>query len=75
MSTQTLARSKYESAYRRWAGVGPYYAMFPIAFAERVIRQYTGMGDVVLDPFLAVGPRFLRLQPLIVLELGLKSTP
>jgi hypothetical protein len=51
MSTQVLLRSKYGSAYRRWAGVGPYYAMFPIAFAERVIRQYTDVGDVVLDPF------------------------
>ena len=51
MSAQALLRSKYASAYRRWAGVGPYYAMFPIAFAERVIRQYTDVGGVVLDPF------------------------
>lgn len=49
MGAKTKAR--YGSASRRWAGVGPYYAMFPASFAERVIRKYTKKGDVVLDPF------------------------
>jgi DNA methylase len=49
MGTKTKAR--YGSAARRWAGVGPYYAMFPASFAQRVIRGYTKKGDVVLDPF------------------------
>jgi DNA modification methylase len=47
--------SKYGEAHNRWAGVGPYYAMFPVAFANRVIEQYSRPGDVVLDPFAGRG--------------------
>lgn len=36
---------------RRWARVGPYYAMFPMDYVVRVIREYTDKGDTVLDPF------------------------
>ena len=32
-------------------GIGPYYAMFPAAFAERVVLDHTDPGNVVLDPF------------------------
>jgi DNA modification methylase len=49
------AKAKYDSASRRWAGIGPYYAMFPIDFAERVVRRYTVPGDVVFDPFAGRG--------------------
>jgi len=49
MAAETTTR--YGSAARRWAGVGPYYAMFPASFAEAVICNYTNKGDVVLDPF------------------------
>jgi len=49
MPTQTL--QTYGSAIGRWVGIGPYYAMFPTAFAERVILEYTDPGHVVLDPF------------------------
>lgn len=45
----------YETAARRWAGVGPYYAMFPVQFANRVVRRFTSPGDVVLDPFAGRG--------------------
>lgn len=45
----------YDSAVRRWAGVGPYYAMFPTDFADRVIDRYTQPGDAVLDPFAGRG--------------------
>lgn len=38
-------------AQRRWARVGPYYAMFPMAYVEDVIRRHTLPGDAVLDPF------------------------
>lgn len=41
----------YETAAARWAGVGPYYAMFPTEFTEAVIDKYTRPGDRVLDPF------------------------
>ncbi len=41
----------YENAVGRWAGIGPYYAMFPNEFAFSVISQFTAKGDWVLDPF------------------------
>ena len=46
---------RYGSAQARWEGVGPYYAMFPVAFANRVIAQHSRPGDVVLDPFAGRG--------------------
>lgn len=47
--------SKYDTAESRWAGVGPYYAMFPADFANRVIEKYSSVGDTVLDPFAGRG--------------------
>lgn len=41
----------YSTAAGRWAGVGPYYAMFPISFATDAIREHTVVGDCVFDPF------------------------
>jgi DNA modification methylase len=41
----------YSNAIGKWAGVGPYYAMFPNTFAFDVISQFTSSGDWVLDPF------------------------
>lgn len=35
--------------------MGPYYAMFPVMFADDVVRTYTRPGDVVLDPFAGRG--------------------
>ena len=46
---------KYSTAESRWAGVGPYYAMFPTSFADEVVREYTYPGDAVLDPFAGRG--------------------
>jgi len=45
----------YETAARRWEGVGPYYAMFPTSFADDVVAHYTEPGEVVLDPFAGRG--------------------
>jgi hypothetical protein len=42
---------KYGTAVSRWAGVGPYYAMFPVEFADHVVQRYTSSGETVLDPF------------------------
>ena len=39
----------------RWSSLGPYYAMFPVAFARAVIGTYTSVGDAVLDPFAGRG--------------------
>ncbi len=41
----------YDTPYARWAGVGPYYAMFPTSFADQVVDQYTQARQRVLDPF------------------------
>ena len=42
---------QYGTAASRWAGVGPYYAMFPISFATSVVKEYTRPRDCVFDPF------------------------
>ncbi|WP_419910877.1 DNA methyltransferase [Candidatus Poriferisodalis sp.] len=39
----------------RWARLGPYYAMFPIRFAQDAVDRFTEPGDVVLDPFCGRG--------------------
>lgn len=46
---------KYETAASRWAGVGPYYAMFPVEFSDHVVEQYTSPGATILDPFAGRG--------------------
>lgn len=45
----------YQTAYSRWVGIGPYYAMFPTLFVENTIRQYTQPNDWILDPFAGRG--------------------
>lgn len=50
MRTQTQ-QSRFGTAASRWAGVGPYYAMFPVSFATAAVREYTKPGDCVFDPF------------------------
>lgn len=49
--TQGVQESRYGTAASRWAGVGPYYAMFPVAFATAAVREHTKPGDCVFDPF------------------------
>lgn len=44
-------QSSFETATRRWAGVGPYYAMFPVEFATKAVKDYTKPGDCIFDPF------------------------
>ncbi len=44
-------QGKYSTAASRWAGVGPYYAMFPTEFAAQTVNEYTEEGDTILDPF------------------------
>ena len=46
---------RYATAESRWAGIGPYYAMFPSAFSDDIVSRYTDPGDVVLDPFAGRG--------------------
>ncbi|MEP7336874.1 MAG: DNA methyltransferase [Acidobacteriota bacterium] len=49
MSTHPL--NNHRTATGRWAGLGPYYAMFPTDFAFEVIEKYSNPRDAVLDPF------------------------
>lgn len=39
----------------RWAGFGPYYAMFPVNFARQIIVEFSNEGDTVIDPFCGRG--------------------
>ena len=48
-------KGRYATAESRWAGIGPYYAMFPPEFADEVVRQHSAPGDLVLDPFAGRG--------------------
>lgn len=43
------------SAEGRWKGFGPYYAMFPVSFAEKYIEAYSQPGDTIIDPFCGRG--------------------
>lgn len=51
--------SKYAWSFRtcegRWAGFGPYYAMFPVSFAKEVIREMCPEHGKILDPFCGRG--------------------
>jgi len=46
---------KYSTAAGRWAGFGPYYAMFPVKFAMEVVESMSPKGGYVLDPFCGRG--------------------
>ncbi|MCW3699585.1 DUF6088 family protein [Burkholderia cenocepacia] len=39
----------------RWCGFGPYYAMFPVEFARKIIARHCPIGGTVLDPFCGRG--------------------
>lgn len=52
---QESLQNRFSSAARRWEGVGPYYAMFPTAFADSVVLDHTQKGDLVFDPFAGRG--------------------
>ena len=45
----------FSTAEGRWARLGPYYAMFPIGFAQEAVERFTVAGDLVVDPFCGRG--------------------
>lgn len=65
---------KYGTAASRWAGIGPYYAMFPTAFADAVISKYTRLGETILDPFAGRGTAIfsaaVQKRPAIGIEIS-----
>ena len=42
---------KNKTAESIWAHFGPYYAMFPLSFAFNIVKKYSKVGDIILDPF------------------------
>jgi len=65
----------YETAAKRWEGIGPYYAMFPIRFANAVITEFTSRGDTVLDPFAGRGTAVFSATSLGRRGLGVEISP
>jgi hypothetical protein len=48
---KVYTKYSYADAINRWAGIGPYYAMFPLEFAFDVVYQHSSQNQTVLDPF------------------------
>lgn len=51
-----------QTAESRWAKFGPYYAMFPIDFAFKVVKQYSRKGDYIIDHLQAEDPVFSLVE-------------
>jgi len=49
------ARPGLSTLAGRWAGMGPYYAMFPLEFALAVVGHFSKPGQSILDPFCGRG--------------------
>ncbi len=65
----------YGTAAKRWEGIGPYYAMFPIRFADAVIKEHTALGDTVLDPFAGRGTTIFSASVLGRRGFGVEISP
>lgn len=65
----------FETATKRWEGIGPYYAMFPIAFADAVVKEYTSSGETVLDPFAGRGTSVFSATALGRRGFGVEISP
>jgi hypothetical protein len=65
----------FGTAAGRWEGIGPYYAMFPIRFADAVIGEYTVEGDTVLDPFAGRGTAIFSAAALGRRGFGVEISP
>ena len=73
--TQTTPTTKYGTAKGRWAGLGPYFAMFPVSFAEEVVLKFCPKGGKLLDPFCGRGTGPFIAQHEKRLSLGIDSNP
>ncbi len=65
----------YSTAAKRWEGIGPYYAMFPVRFADSVIKKHTSAGDTVLDPFAGRGTAIFSATALGRNGFGVEISP
>lgn len=66
---------RYSNASGRWAGFGPYYAMFPVNFAREVVGSMTSIGGSVLDPFCGRGTAPFVAQATGRKSLGIDRNP
>ena len=65
----------YSTAAGRWAGFGPYYAMFPVDFAKSVVEKMCPSGGAVLDPFCGRGTAPFVAQATGRFALGMDVNP
>ena len=65
----------YSTATGRWAGFGPYYAMFPVSFAKQVIETMCPVDGRVLDPFCGRGTAPFVAQATGRRALGIDANP
>lgn len=65
----------YSSAESRWARFGPYYAMFPIEFACKVVSSNSKRGDFVFDPFAGRGSSIFAAAALGRSSFGVEINP
>jgi hypothetical protein len=63
------------SAESRWLRFGPYYAMFPMKFAFKVIKNYSNKGDYILDPFSGRGTSIIAASLLNRKSVGIEINP
>ena len=73
--TRRSGLGKYSTAESRWAGIGPYYAMFPPEFTDGVVRQHSAPGDLVLDPFAGRGTSLFSASAAGRAALGVEISP
>lgn len=66
---------KYGTAKGRFAGLGPYFAMFPVPFAENVVTAFCPKGGKLLDPFCGRGTAPFMAQSNGRFALGVDSNP
>ena len=59
----------------RWAGFGPYYAMFPIDFAFQVVREHCPEGGSIFDPFAGRGSSVYAAAAQARSGLGIELNP
>ncbi|MCX6173254.1 MAG: DNA methyltransferase [Ignavibacteriales bacterium] len=64
-----------EEFISRWLRFGPYYAMFPMEFAFKVIEKYSELGDYIIDPFFGRGTSIIAASVLERKSLGIEINP
>lgn len=63
------------TAESRWLRFGPYYAMFPMEFAFKVVQEYSKEGDLILDPFSGRGTSIIAASILNRKSVGIEINP